>query len=564
MEVNMSKPQINHIKTALESLYSGRIELHDFEKATEDERQKAFYSRSLAAYSLYNLASINVDESIESITDGYNDNGIDAIFYDDDQCILYVVQSKYFENGTGEPESGDLRKFKDGIFDLVEERFDRFNKKINKRKNEIQSAFAESKIKLNIILAYTGRGFSEVNNRIITDIIDHLNDSTEWAFFTDYNVKAAHESVTLSLSGKTIDTELMLSNWGTVEEPYTAYYGQVSAYDLALLWKDYRKKLFLDNIRSFLGISEINNQIIKTIQTSPDNFVYYNNGVTMLANQIFPLPARTVGKTSGTFACNGISIVNGAQTVGCLGLAIDKYPDQLKKCKVFIRLIPLENTPDEFSSQITIAANTQNRIEKRDFVSLDPIQYNLKTELALLGIHYHYKRTDEGVVQDSGNCSLEEATIALACLQSDPNYSVTAKREVGVFWDNIDKEPYRLLFNEKLKPETLWKSVLIYRRTMKFLSKRKNETFGRESSHYVFGNYLILNIVFEFISREHIFNPSFSCDDIINDGLDSKISDSTDNVFLVAEELYPTALMHQLYRNYSKCRVIKETIIDKR
>ena len=36
--------------------------------------------------------------------------------------------------------------------------------------------------------------------------------------------------------------------------------------------------------------------------------------------------------------------------------------------------------------------NTQNRIEKRDFVSLDPLQDKLKTELAILGVDYHIKR----------------------------------------------------------------------------------------------------------------------------------------------------------------------------
>jgi hypothetical protein len=296
--------------------------VHDYEKFNSDDKQRIYYSRALAAYAIVNLASASIEDAVESITDGFQDNGIDAIYYDDKQCMLYLVQSKYFESGNGEPESGDLRKFKDGIIDLVEERFERFNKKVKNKKEEIQSAFTESRIKLNIILAYTGKGFSDTNQTIIDDIVTGLNDSTEWAYFTDYNIKALHSSVTISLTEKKIDAEFSLANWGTVDEPYTAYYGQIAAYDLAMLWKEYRKTLFLDNIRSFIGYSDINTQIVNTIKKEPEMFVYYNNGVTMLANKILPLPAKTVGKATGTFACSGISIVNGAQTVGSLGSVI--------------------------------------------------------------------------------------------------------------------------------------------------------------------------------------------------------------------------------------------------
>jgi hypothetical protein len=558
----MSHVQVNHIKATLDETFRGKLTVHDHDAKCEDDIDQRFYSRSLAAYALLNLASASVQDAIDSITDGYQDNGIDAIFYDDKQLILYLVQSKFIENGVGEPDNGDIRKFKDGIIDLVQERFERFNKKVNAKKEDIKLAFAESKIKLNIILVYTGKGFSPANQTVINDVIKELNDSTDWVVFTDYNLKALHSAVTIGLSGKDIDRELTLSNWGTVDEPFTAYYGQISAYDLALLWKDYRKKLFLDNIRSFIGTSEINDQISKTIQNEPHMFIYFNNGVTLLANKIEPLPAKTVGKTTGMFACSGISIVNGAQTVGCLGNLVDNYPEQVQKCKVFIRLVPLENAPNEFGNHITVAANTQNRIEKRDFVSLDIVQANLKTELGLAGINYHYKRSEDGFVSDLKNCSLEEATIALACLQQDVTYSVFAKREIGVFWESIEKEPYKLLFNERLNPNTLWKAVQIYRKCMNFLAEQKDAKNSRDSSFYVFGNYLILNIVFENIRKDQIYNPTYSYSDIEKNNINSIIEEVVTNVYVASEDLYPTALMHQLYKNFTKCKNIKDKVMS--
>lgn len=388
-----------------------------------------------------------------------------------------------------------------------------------------------------------------------------LNESTEWAFFTDFNLKSAHDMLNTVLDGRPIHAEISLSNWGSIDEPFTAYYGQISAYDLALLWKNNRKKLFSENIRNFIGLSDINSGILKTIEIEPENFIYFNNGVTVLCNEITPLPAKTVGKTTGLFECKGLSIINGAQTVGSLGIAIDRTPEQLKKCKVFIRLIPLSKCPENFGTRITIASNTQNKIEKRDFVSLDPLQLNLRTELLLSDINYHYKRTDEVIPFDEKNCTLEEATVALACFQEDNSYCVTAKREIGRLWENIEKEPYKILFNEKLKSHVLWRTIQVYRAVSRYLNDIKTSKTGRESSTYTYGNYFILNLVFSLIPREKILNPSYNFNEFISSELLNIIANVTAKTFEIAEINYPTSLIHQLYRNYTKCKDLRSKVL---
>jgi len=557
----MSKIQVNHIKTALEKLFDSKIDMKDYDKKPEAEKQIAFYSRALAAYSLHIITSASVDAAANAVVDAYDDNGIDAIYHDESQSTLYLVQSKFIQAGTGEPDTGDLRKFKDGIIDLIEEKTERFNDKVQNKAQSIKDAFSNSQIKLNIILAYTGKGFSGHNQNIISDLINELNESTEWAYFTDFNLKTAHSTLNIVLAGKPIDSEISLSNWGAIDEPYPTYYGQISAFDLAQLWKHNRKNLFIDNIRSFIGMSEINSGILKTIEKEPENFIYLNNGVTALCNEVTPLPAKTVGKTTGLFDCKGITIINGAQTVGSLGIAIDKTPEQLQKCKLFIRLIPLNKCPENFGTKITIASNTQNKIEKRDFVSLDPLQQNLRTELLLQNINYHFKRTDEVIPYDENNCTLEEATVALACYQEDAAFSVTAKREIGKLWDDINKQPYNLLFNEKLKVHVLWRSIQVYRVVAKYLNDKKAKEKDRKRAVCVFGNYLILHIVLQNIPKESLLNPSSDFSVYINNELQGLVSQAADKTFEVSEKEYPTALMHQLFRNYSKCAAIKSKVM---
>ncbi len=549
----MARPQVNHIRQALDNLFTDKIDLTNIKSTNPEDIKKQFYSRALAAYSLHILASVPVQDAANSITDSFDDNGIDAVYYDESQNTLYLVQSKMIDEGNGEPDTGEMNKFSNGITDLIEEKYERFNTKIQNKLPLIKDAFNDSQVKLNLVLAYTGKGFSVHNQRIIEDLTSFLNDSTDWAYFTDFNLKTAHDSLNTVLAGKPIESEITLSNWGTIDEPFTAYYGQISAFSLATLWKNHRKKLFTENIRNFIGLSEINTGILKTIENEPEKFIYFNNGVTILCNSINPIPAKTIGKTTGMFDCKGLTIINGAQTVGSLGIALDKFPDKLEKSKVFVRLIPLEHSPENFGNRITVASNTQNKIEKRDFVTLDSEQKRIRTELLLTNINYHYKRTDEVIPYDENNCTLEEGTVAIACSMPTTTYAVTAKREIGRLWDDITKAPYKDLFNEELKVHKLWRCIKIYRAVSKYLNELKATKTGRERGICTYGNYFILNLVINEIPVELLMNPTADFDSYYNSNLQTLIQERTNRTIEVTETNYPSALIHQLFRNYTKC-----------
>lgn len=553
----MARPHVNHIKLALDKLFTDKIDLNDINGQNSDAIKKQFYTRALAAYSLHILASVPIQEAADAITDGFDDNGIDAIYYDDSQNTLYLVQSKIIDDGKGEPATGEMTKFFNGIKDLIEEKYNRFNIKIQNKLPLIQDAFTDSQVKLNLVLAYTGKGFSIHNQRIIDDLTSFLNDSTDWAFFTDFNLKTAHDSLNTVLVGKPIESELTLSNWGTIDEPYTAYYGQISAFALATLWKNHRKNLFTENIRYFIGLSDINTGILNTIEKEPEKFIYFNNGVTILCNSIIPIPAKTVGKTTGMFECKGLTIINGAQTVGSLGIALDKFPDKLEKSKVFVRLIPLEHSPDNFGNRITVASNTQNKIEKRDFVTLDSEQKRIKTELLLTNINYHYKRTDEVISYDESNCTLEEGTVAIACSMNLPTLAVTAKREIGRLWDDISKSPYKDLFNEHLKVHKFWRCIKTYRAVSKYLNELKLTKTGRERGICTYGNYFILHSVINEIPVDFFLNVASDFDTYYINDLPILIKEMTDKTIEITETDYPSALIHQLFRNYTKCNDLR-------
>lgn len=63
------------------------------------------------------------------------------------------------------------------------------------------------------------------------------------------------------------------------------------------------------------------------------------------------------------------------------------------------------------------------------------------------GITYLYKGTM--APQSDKEVSIEEATIALACYHEDVKFSTLAKRNIGAFYESIEKAPYIEIFNEK-------------------------------------------------------------------------------------------------------------------
>ncbi|WP_077303569.1 hypothetical protein [Leptospirillum ferriphilum] len=131
----MSVIHVNQIKTQIQRIFKDLIDLSDISNSSQESKENFFISRGLAAYSIYYLANITPKEAATSITDGGDDNGIDAIYFDNSNKKLYIVQSKWIRDGIGEPENGDVKKFVAGVRDLFNMEYDRFNMKIISKKN---------------------------------------------------------------------------------------------------------------------------------------------------------------------------------------------------------------------------------------------------------------------------------------------------------------------------------------------------------------------------------------------------------------------------------------------
>src|SRR5205823_13025349 len=91
-----------------------------------------------------------------------------------------------------------------------------------------------------------------------------------------------------------------LYDWGQVREPYQGFYGQVAASDVAQWLSKHQNRLFAPNLRVFLGSTEVNTGMVETLTKSPENFWYFNNGITALSRKVAKKPIGGAHARPGT------------------------------------------------------------------------------------------------------------------------------------------------------------------------------------------------------------------------------------------------------------------------
>lgn len=555
----MSAIHVRQIKAHLEAHYRQLVDLSDIGTRPLEHQENVFLSRSLAAFALVHLTNADPKDAAAALTDGGQDNGIDAVLYHAPERSLYLVQSKWRHDGTGSISKGEVQKFLTGFRDLVNARFDRFNEKVAHKKATIEAALNDSRTRIVLVIAYTGQAPpADDVARDLRDLLEEMNDPAEVVSHCVLRQGNLYAAISAGARGAPIDLDIQLYDWGQVREPFPAYYGQVSASDVARWWKDHYPRLFSPNIRMFLGETDVNESLLETLQSAPEHFWYFNNGVTALCASIRKKPIGGTTRDTGVFECQDLRIVNGAQTAGAIASAAEGHADSVARARVPIRIIALEQCPEAFDREITRSNNTQNRIERRDFVALDPEHERLRNELLLESIHYVYKSGDSVTATDKG-FDLVEATVARACAGSDVALAVQAKREISKLWEDIDKAPYKTLFNPAISSVELWKSVQVLRLVELALDSIRNAREGRERLLAVHGNRFLAHLAMKSLPAT-AGTASSSLDSSFSVLVGQATNDAYAKALAAVNSLYPEAYLANLFKNLVKCRKVKELI----
>ena len=293
-------------------------------------------------------------------------------------------------------------------------------------------------------------------------------------------------------------------------------YGFFAASDIGELWKEYGSKLFASNIRNLLTKSDVNTAMLQTLETTSRLFWYYNNGITIICDNIEKQKIGGRDRSTGIFPIKNLSIVNGAQTTGTIGayyeaLSDDEVEQIFADAYVQVKVIQTKNADGkefekDFAKSITINNNMQNKIIARDFASQTDLQKRYKIELEQEGIVYHISRGDDEISTPT-HFSISEAGRA-RCNTIGIKYMMIAHRGTNTYlFKNINSNEYKAVFNDTLSGIEIWNTVLIQRAIDEVLLKeRKRNPDIREILIYGkdYLSYLIFNKMWRKISKTDI------------------------------------------------------------
>lgn len=449
---------------------------------TPEQHEKNRLSRSLAAFAIANLADVTLAQSANSIINGENDNGIDAVYFDRRQNLLWLVQAK----AGNAPNMGDNKKFCDGIRDLVNQRFEKFNQSFQRLQPGVEDALDTNGVKIIGCNIYFDESLGSHVIKDLNQLQTELNQFSERFEWRDINIDITYSWLTAKQAIAPVDVVLMVENWHCLDQPRKAYYGLVKASDLAALYQQHDKRLFEKNIRYYLGTEDVNSGIAETVANQPDELFYLNNGLTITCSSI-SLPSGHNQKST-KFTLQGFSVVNGAQTVGAIASVYNANDSISADAKLLVTIIEVGTATDSIGMKITEARNKQNAVRDVYFAALDPNQERLRQECMVSNIVYQYRPS---VDQSQDRITIEQAAIALACFSGKTEIVVAAKKEIGQLY----KRYYLTLFSDKISGIMLCRYVRIFQYLEGIFSASENAATGRQKMFYKHGRFFILDIL---------------------------------------------------------------------
>lgn len=214
--------------------------------------------------------------------------------------------------------------------------------------------------------------------------------------------------------------------------------------------------VLFDNVRGLVQRSRYNGGIAKTLREEPGKFFMYNNGLTIVANDIKAYPVN--GNRKVRISLTGIQVLNGGQTLRTLHdfNATDKshITEFLSKSEILVRIFNASSS--ETANKIAEYTNSQNSISNVDLKSLSTLQIQLEQLLDAHDIIYSRKSGDTGMDDKKEyryKISMEQFGQILFAIQGFPEKSSNQKQHIfGKYYDEIFSEAN---FNLSEAPEII-------------------------------------------------------------------------------------------------------------
>lgn len=317
------------------------------------------------AWYLRNIHNLDTFETKDCITDGAGDKQIDAVYIDNQSCIIYIIQGKFYGGDTVDAEP--LREVLSSwiqIQDLAHLQ-EGANHNLQVKISEMATALEDD---------------YEVCFELITT--SALTDSAK----RDLEVfqKKLSDNKTLSANLVVVDNETLRFKYNEAlnrNRPYINHEFNLEegkymelmidgtkAVVAALPLKDCVKipgikdgSLFRKNVRQSLGSSnKVNKGIARTIKNNAGDFFFLHNGITAICSQM--------SVHNRILSVKELNVVNGCQSLSTI-FSCSELAKKADNSYILFRFYEISDA--ERADSISTSTNSQSAVKARDLRSND-------------------------------------------------------------------------------------------------------------------------------------------------------------------------------------------------
>jgi hypothetical protein len=428
--------------------------------------------------------NLNKDDILSGIIDGKDDGGIDGIYIlinghllvDPDNFFwpktnaeleIHIINCKHHDTFKQAPLD-NVTATTSEIFDFSIDKKDlkgSYNKALLSKRDLLKIAYRKVASRLTafkIHITYASRGDADDVGDSILSRGNQIKNIIEQSF-TDSKVK-----INFIGSTQLVELSRKLPNF-SLDLSFIEVLGKGERYVILTKITEYknfvtdgdgklRRYLFDSNVRDFMGLNRVNEEIKNTLEHDVStDFWWLNNGVTILATS-----AKVIGKT---MHIEDIQIVNGLQTTESIYKYFEAGGLDINERSVLIKVIV--STEEEVRDSIIRATNNQTNVELTALHATDKIQRDIEDILLRAGLHYE-RRTkfyqNQGIPQSQIITPLYIASGYFNLVLKDPYNAAMLKSK---FMRN--ESSYEEIFSHKTSMEVWPQIAKILKTTDEFL-----------------------------------------------------------------------------------------------
>lgn len=416
---------------------------------------RQYGSNALMLYALQLKYGIDDIETVasDSLTDGSDDKKCDMIYINEEDGSAVIAQSYYSNNNNqGHNKTAPSNKASDlntAAAWVLTAKESEIPEILRSGAIALRDAIKNNKISI-LYLWYvhnlmesdnvakelervenTAKSILETNypdNNVVVNSLEIGDKRLSDLYSSTKSVIVVNDQIEFDTGGKYFYLE---------DNDWSAYQTFITGKRIYDIYKKYQDKLFSANPRRFLGMGKrkniINLGIRDSAKNSPNEFWTYNNGITALVNDF------SFDNSLNKLKVTGISIINGAQTTGAIGILQDAPNECLK---IPIRFIKCKK--QNIIENIVANNNKQNEMLPSDFRSNDICQTKLRAEFKKS--EYFYSGGLRSSETNSNLVVLDPGVVAQSLIAFDFLDPYTAYSNKVGLWEN--ESLYSKIFND--------------------------------------------------------------------------------------------------------------------